>query len=62
MLSDIKCDQCGRRATIVRCTPICRDNDPFVDPRFQSFASEVCFKIKCPKCGARLRVVDTTAT
>ena len=59
MFSDMKCDQCGYPATILRCTPVCREDDPFADDRFRPFVSEVCFKIKCPKCGDRLQVIDT---
>jgi hypothetical protein len=60
MISNIKCDQCGRPATILRCTPVCRDNDPFVDHEYRPFVSEISCKICCPNCGQRLQLVESS--
>ena len=61
MISDIKCDQCGGPATILRCTPICRDDDPFADNQYKPFVTEISCKIKCPNCGQRLQQVNSVA-
>jgi ribosomal protein S14 len=62
MTANIKCDQCGRPATILRCTPLCKDDGPFADEQFKATASTVSCKIACTKCGQRLQLIESTAT
>ena len=55
MFGDVKCDQCGRLATMVRCTPVYKPIGLFEDEEFKSSVREISCKINCPKCGKRIQ-------
>jgi hypothetical protein len=59
MIPDVKCDQCGRPATILRCTPIGSDDGLFADEQFRQCVTEISCKIKCPNCGQRFQLIES---
>ena len=61
MIQDIKCDHCGRPATILRCTPVYRPtHNPFAEERYR--VTEISCKISCLKCGPRVQLMEAAAS
>ena len=59
MINDVKCDQCGHSAIIIRCTPISLVREgTFGDQQFRRAAADISCKISCPNCGTRTVILD----
>jgi predicted RNA-binding Zn-ribbon protein involved in translation (DUF1610 family) len=62
MIPNVKCDQCGQSATIMRCTPVCENKGPIADEQFRQSVNEISCKIDCPRCGERIQLMASLST